>query len=179
MPDMLNFRDYLNFAERYIRDAEYNSTNSTNIECLLLPSIILAWTAIESFVNNRLFDYGSLPEEKFELHERAFLLEQKIKFIDTGENLGSFILEGKEYRRLEDKIFFLISKFSSKKDKDLKGKSLWQDFQEFKILRDNILHPRTDKEIEININKVKKHIDTSKCIIELISEYLWGKKIEF
>ena len=118
-------------------------------------------------------------EKKFELHERAFLLEQKIKFNDSGEDIGTFSLEGKEYRRLEDKIFFLISKFSSKKEKDLKGKNLWQDFQEFKTLRDNILHPRTDKAIEININTVKKHIETSKCLIELISEHLWGKKVEF
>ena len=95
--------------------------------------------------------------------------------------MGSFVLEGNEYKRLEDKIFFLISKFSSKKAKDLKGKSLWQNFQEFKTLRDNILHPRTDKdiEIEIDINKVKKHIDTSKNIIQLISEHLWAKKVEF
>jgi len=179
MPNMLNFRDYLDFAERYVRDAENNSKNSIDIEWLLIPSIILSWTAIESFVNNRLYDYGSLSEKKFELHERAFLLEQKIKFNDSGEDIGTFSLEGKEYRRLEDKIFFLISKFSSKKEKDLKGKSLWQDFQEFKTLRDNILHPRTDKAIEININTVKKHIETSKCLIELISEHLWGKKVEF
>ena len=176
---MLNFRDYLDFAESYIRDAEKNSTISSNKERLLIPSIILSWTAIESFVNNRLFDYGSLPEEKFELHERAFLLERKLKFIDSGDNLGTFSLEGKEYRRLEDKIFFLIAKFSSKKERDLKEKSLWQDFQEFKTLRDNILHPRTDKDIEININTVRKHLETSKCIIEVISEHLWGKKVEF
>jgi len=62
---MLNYRDYLNFAERYIRHAEKDGINSSNLEWLLIPSIILAWTAIESFVNNRLFDYGSLPEGKF------------------------------------------------------------------------------------------------------------------
>ncbi|MDO8886690.1 hypothetical protein [Candidatus Oleimmundimicrobium sp.] len=176
---MLNFRDYLNFAERYIRHAEEDGINSSNLEWLLIPSAILAWTAIESFVNNRFFDYGSLPDKKFELHERAFLLEKKIKFIDSGAKSGSFVLEGNEYKRLEDKIFFLISKFSSKKEEDLKGKSLWQNFQEFKTLRDNILHPRTDKDIEIDINKVKKHIDTSKRIIQLISEHLWSKKVEF
>lgn len=176
---MLNFRDYLNFSEKYIRNAEDDCIKSSNSDWLLIPSIILAWTAIESFVNNRLFDYGSLPENIFELHERAFLLEKKLKFNESGENLGSFCLEGNEYRRLEDKIFFLISKFSSKKESDLKGKSLWQNFQEFKTLRDNILHPRTDKEIDIDINAAKKHLDTSKSIIQLISAHLWGKKVEF
>ena len=113
------------------------------------------------------------------MHERAFLLEKKIKFIDSGEKLGSFVLEGNEYKRLEDKIFFLISKFGPQKERDLKGKSLWQNFQEFKTMRDNILHPRADKDIEIDINKVKKHLDTSKSIIQLISKQLWSKKVEF
>jgi len=179
MPNTLNFRDYLNFAERYIRYAEENSTNSTDLEWLLIPSIILSWTAIEYFVNNRLFDYGSLPEKQFELHERAFLLEKKITFINSGANLGTFTLGGNEYKRLEDKIFFLISKFSPKKEKNLKGKSLWQSFQEFKTLRNNILHPRTNKNIYIDIDKAKKHLDTSKRIIQLISEHLWGTKTVF
>lgn len=176
---MLNFRDYLIFAEKYVNFAESDRRSSTNIEWLLIPSVILSWTAIESFVNNRLFDYGSLPENKFKLHERAFLLEQKIKFIDSGNNIGSFRLEGNDYRRLEDKIFFLISKFSSKEEKNLKGGSLWQNFRELKILRDNILHPRTDKDIDIDIDIVIKHINTSKCIIQLISEHIWGKKVVF
>ncbi len=177
---MLNFRDYLSFAERYIRNAEEeDSINSSNLEWLLIPSVILSWTAIESFVNNRLFDYGSLPEQLFELHERAFLLEKRIKFIDSGKKLGSFVLKGNEYKPLEDKIFFLISKFSSKKEKYLKGKNHWQNFQEFKTLRDKILHPRTDKEIDLDISKAKKHLETSKYIIQLISEHLWSKKVEF
>jgi len=176
---MLNYRDYLNYAEKYILKAEENKNNSSETECLLILSIILAWTAIESFVNNRLYDYGSLPEHLFELHERAFLLEKKIKFIDNGINSGTFTLEGKEYRRLEDKIFFLISKFSDIDDKNFKGKTLWQNFHDFKELRDRILHPRVDKEIEIDIKKVKTHIETSKKIIQLVSEYLWGKKVEF
>jgi len=176
---MLNFRDYLSFAERYILTAEGDYKKSLNIEWLLIPSVILAWTAIESFVNNRLYDYGSLPEKLFELHERAFLLEKKIRFVDSGANLGKFVLEGKDYRRLEDKIFFLIAKFSSKNRDNLKGKNLWQNFLEFKALRDNILHPRTDKDIEINIELAKKHLDTSKRTIQLVSEHIWNKKVEF
>jgi len=176
---MLNFRDYLIFAEKYVSLAESKGKSSTNIEWLLIPSVILSWTAIESFVNNRLFDYRSLPENKFALHERAFLLEQKIKFVDSGDKIGSFRLEGSDYRRLEDKIFFLISKFGSKEEKNLKGGSLWQKFRELKALRDNILHPRTDKDIDIDIDLVIKHINTSKCTIQLISEHIWGKKVVF
>ena len=80
---------------------------------------------------------------------------------------------------MEDKIFFLISKFSLKNGENIKGNSLWQNFQNLKELRDNILHPRIDKEFELNIEKVKSHIKTAKEIIQLVSEYIWGKKVEF
>ena len=73
---MLNFRDYLHYAERHLRRAEDEDGSSEDINWLLIPATVLAWTAIESFVNNRLDDYGALPEDLFELHERAFLLEK-------------------------------------------------------------------------------------------------------
>jgi hypothetical protein len=71
---MLSFRDYLSYAERYLRLAEDEVESSLDVAWLLIPATILAWAAIESFVNNRLSDYSSLPEDLFELHERAFLL---------------------------------------------------------------------------------------------------------
>jgi hypothetical protein len=76
---MLNYRDYLSYAESYLMLAEEKKHQSPDISWLLIPSAIMAWTAIESFVNNRLDDLGSIPTD-LELHEKAFLLEKRIKF---------------------------------------------------------------------------------------------------
>jgi len=177
---MLTFRDYLDYANKYVRLAEKNLKDKTpSNEWLLIPATILAWTAIESFVNNRLDDYKFLPDDIFELHEKAFLTEKKIRFVDRGTKIGQFELEGKEYKRLEDKIFFLMAKFSSKPDKDIKGKKLWQDFEKFKETRDSLVHPRRGKRVSLNIDAVRKYIETSKEIIQLISTHIWNKQIDF
>ena len=57
---MYNFRDYLAFAEKYITLAE---DNKVNIDWLLIPSVLLSWVAIESFTNNMLDDFASLPAD--------------------------------------------------------------------------------------------------------------------
>jgi len=175
---MLNYRDYIDFAERYLRLAQDRHI-SEDINWLLIPAVILSWTALESFVNNRLNDYGSLPEEIFELHERALLLEQKVQFRTTGDKAGTFVLAGTEYRRLEDKILFLISKFGRKSVGGIKSGSLWQQFQEFKKARDSIVHPRLGKEVVLSIQDVQKYLETSKNLIQMLSEHLWGHRVEF
>jgi len=176
---MLTFRDYLYYAEKYLRLAEDELENSSDIAWLLIPATVLAWAAIESFVNNRLSDYGSLPEDLFELHERAFLLEKRIRFVDSGNKIGQFILEGTEYRKLEEKIFFLIAKFSSQRGHNIRGGSLWQDFQRFKEDRDALVHPRLTKDVSLDIGKVRNHIETSKRVIQMISRYIWNKEVDF
>ena len=110
---MLTFREYLTYAEKHLMLAEDEIEKGKDATWLLIPSIILAWASIESFVNNILDDFSALPDEIFELHERAFLLEKKLKLVDSGAKIGQFVLEGSEYRRIEDKIFFLVAKFSS------------------------------------------------------------------
>lgn len=175
----IGFREYIAYAERHLAVADEADEN-TNVEWLLIPVVILAWAAIESFVNNMLDDFGSLPEDKFQLHERALLSEQKIKFIDKGDRAGNFTLEGSEYRRLDNKILFLIAKFGgSQAGFNIKGESLWQRFEAFKKVRDALMHPRRDKEISINAQTSEGFIETSKEIIMVISEQVWNEKIHF
>ncbi len=177
---MLNFRDYLHYAEKNLMLAEDEISKSLDANWLLIPATILAWSAIESFVNNRLEDLGSLPDDMFELHERAFLLEKRIKLEDTGDKIGQFMLEGTEYIRLEDKIFFLIAKFGRRSSRKVKkGDTLWQEFQELKDARDALVHPKQDKQVSLNPEKVKNFIETSKEVIQLVSENIWNKKVEF
>jgi len=100
---MRDFREYLGHAQKYLSLAEDASQRHEDAEWLLIPAIILAWSAMESFVNNRCGDLSSLPADMFELHERAFLLEKRLRFVDSGANIGKFVLEGTEYQALESK----------------------------------------------------------------------------
>lgn len=175
---MLSYRDYVGYAEKYLLLAE-GEAKSADVAWLLIPTTILAWAAIEAFVNNMLDDFSLLPAGLFELHERAFLLERRIKFVDRGDEIGQFVLEGPEYHRLEDKIFFLIAKFSAREGRNIRGESLWCNFQKFKDARDGLVHPRRGKEVSLNIQGVRRFIGTAKEIIHLVSEHVWGTKVEF
>jgi hypothetical protein len=115
----------------------------------------------------------------FQLHERSFLLEERLKFTNEGENIGNFILEGKEYRKLEDKIFFLIAKCSGPDLKTVKGKYLWQKFERFKDIRDSLVHPRRGKVVNLTKEMVEEFIETSKHVIQLISKNVWKKEVTF
>jgi len=174
---MFDYRTYLDFAESYIQMAEERSQSIQRIEFSLIPSILLSWIAIEFFINNMLDDFGSLPEDMFELHERAFLLEKKLKFVNHGDNLGKFVLDQTEYRRLEDKIFFLISKFSPTKH-SFKGDTLWQNFERFRDLRNKIMHPRKQTDLQISVDEAIEHHRTAKNIIKFVSDHVWGRPVQ-
>jgi len=173
---MLTYREYLDYAERCLMNAMSGEPESN---WLLIPACILAWSAIESFANNMLDDFASLDPKTFDLHERSFLLEKRLLFVNHGKNIGQFILEGKEYRKLEDKIFFLIAKSGGHDLKNVKGETLWQQFEDFKEIRDSLVHPRRNKEIHIKNEMVEGYIETSKRIIQLISKNVWKKKVTF
>jgi hypothetical protein len=169
---MYDYREYLGFSKRLFRLAE-DEIEETN--WLLIPSVLLAWIAIEALINSMVDDFSSLPEDLFEIHERAFLLEKRLILVDAGADLGKFKLDTRpEYRRLEEKIFFLIRKFS-KKDEDYKGSSLWQDFQLLKEVRNKIAHPRKEDHLELNLEDVAKHINTAEEIIGFVSTRVWGR----
>lgn len=179
MHDMREFRDYLRYANKYLSLAEDKIQHKEDAEWLLIPSIILAWSAIESFVNNRCDDLNYLPSEMFELHERAFLQEKRLRFEDSGANIGKFILEGNEYQTLENKIFFLLVKMGSHDATNIKGGALWQRFKDFKDVRDSLAHPRRDAEINLDIVMVGRFIETAKELIQLISERIWKTRLDF
>lgn len=150
-----------------------------NTDWLLIPAVLLAWIAIESFINSMIDDFNSVPQDLFALHERAFLQEKRLVLVDKGKNLGEFIIDSRpEYRRLEEKIFFLIKKFA-KKPSAYKGSSLWQDFENLKELRNKIAHPRKDYKLSLSGSDVRKHIMTAEEIIKFVAKHVWNKRIEF
>ena len=93
--------------------------------------------------------------------------------------MGEFTLGETEYRRLEDKIFFLIAKIGRREAQNLRGGTLWQNFKEFKDTRDALVHPRRGKEASLSIKQVERFLETAKEVIQLVSEYVWNKKVHF
>jgi len=176
---MREFRDYIRYALKYLSLAEEKNQKQEDAEWLLIPAIILAWSAMELFVNNRCADLNSLPSDMFESHERAFLQEKHLRFEDSGDNIGKFVLKGNEYQALENKIFFLLSKMGSQNTTSLKDGTLWQRFKSFKEIRDSLAHPRRDKDIILHPQNVREHIETAKELIQEISERIWNTKLDF
>jgi len=172
---MLNYRDYLSYSEQYIQLAEDESYNEIKF---LLPSVLLSWIAIESFINNIMDDFSSLPKDLFELHERGLLIEKKVMFVDHGNDIGKFKLDQTEYKRLEEKILFLITKFGNL-NKPCKGESLWQKFENLRVIRNKIVHPRKNTELGVTVREAYKYLEISKNIIQFVSTNVWRKKISF
>ena len=176
---MRDFRDLIFNSEKLIDIAESGSAQFYDEEMLLIPALLILWIAIEVFVNDIIEDFNQVPADLFTLHEKAFLLEKKVRFCDHGDTLGKFIIDpSNEYRSLEDKIFFLISKFG-KFDPGFKGNKLWQDFEKFKEIRNNIVHPKKYSELSLNTDMVKHNNEVTKDIITLIGEHVWKKQIQF
>ncbi len=156
------FRDYLRYSKKYLSLAEDAIQRGEDSEWLMIPAIMLAWSAVESFVNNRCSELSSLPEDMFDLHERAFLSEKRLRFADNGIHIGKFVLDGQDYQTLENKIFFLLRKLGSRDPTKLKGGSLWGRFRSFKEVRDSLAHPRRTKQIDLRPDDVRKHIETAR-----------------
>ena len=172
---MYNYRNYIDWAEKLLFLYEEKKTDEKGLLC---SSILLSWIAIESFVNNILDDFASLPDSLFQLHERAFLLEKEITFIDHGNDFGAFELSKKQYVRLSDKIFFLIRRFNPD-TKSFKGDTLWQSFDELNDVRNKIAHPRKSDYFDVTLDQAKKSVETSKQIIQFISINVWKKSLNF
>lgn len=174
---MLGFRDYLGYAAKYVKRAEMEK--DSDVTWLLIPAVIMSWTAIEAFVNSRAKELIALPKGMLDLHERAFLLERRIRFITSGEQIGRFALESVDRHSMEDKIVFLLAKFGIKNDHGIKESELWRDFQDFKKIRDALIHPRREKRMRLSLEDTKKYFRTSKNVIQMLSENIWQKKITF
>jgi len=173
---MLSYRDLIDFAEKLCSDAEVSS-NEDHGTAYLIGSILNSWMAMESFINNMMNDFASLPDDIFTTHERGFLEERRVRFIDNGKEAGRFHLENStDYKRLEDKILFLIARFGKSKRID-KGHALWQRFERIKIKRNAIAHPRRSKLTTLETKDAREAISVAKEVISLVSKEVWKRPV--
>jgi hypothetical protein len=175
---MLSFRDFLNHAELLYEDAKQKS-EGRNAHPYIIGSMLNSWMSIESFINNMMQDFTSLPKEMFTIHERGFLEEKQVRFTNKGIKAGTFSLENKEeYRRLDDKILFLIAKFGKSKTVD-KGTHIWQRFEKIKDKRNALSHPKRNREIELTLKDAQEAIEVAKSVIALVAKEVWKKPIKW
>jgi len=174
---MLCFRDFLDYAERLFEDVKEKKEGKSKYP-YIIGSILNSWMSIESFINNMMQDFSELPEGIFTVHERGFLEEKQVKFVIKGLKAGTFQIENnEEFKRLEDKILFLIAKFGE--EENIKGTYLWQRFEKMKKVRNNLSHPKRNKEIILCMEDAKESIDLAKDVITFVSKKVWKVDIKW
>ena len=130
--------------EEYLEDAHYFAEKASTVgneqeaRRYYRVAVFCSISAVEAFINyiGDTFDQGG----SFQPYEIAFLTDRK--FDVSG---GTFsIQDKKEYHRLEDKLKFLVSKFTP--TFDFAYTPCWSRLLEFKKFRDSIIHPRQDED---------------------------------
>ena len=173
----LSFRDFLGFAD-VLREQAANCENLGRSLPYIIGSILNSWMALESFVNNMLFDFASLPASGFTVHERGFLEERQVRFSVSGSDAGTFKLEAApEYRRLEDKVLFLTAKFG--KNKLDKGTALWQRFEKIKKKRNVLSHLRRGDDLVLSVADCDEAASVTKDLITMLSKEVWKKPVKW
>lgn len=171
------YRELLEDAQWFFDQAD-SAQNGQNQERYSTASILFSFIALESFINNMMSDFTALPSGLLTPHEQGFLAEKLVELADSGINAGKFEVTNKQrYQSLEYKIMFLVARFS--KDAVDKGSTLWQRFQKMKDIRDSLTHPRRDMMQIPSPIDAQEAISVSKEIIELVSQKVWKKKVQF
>jgi hypothetical protein len=173
----LSFRAFVNYAEK-LHNQALDKTHHDATMPYLIGSILTSWISLESFVNNMMQDYVALPNGVFSVHENGFLEEKQVIFNRTGKDAGSFSVgKNSEFRRIEDKVLFLIAKFGGGTVD--KGGQLWQKFERVKKKRNTLTHYRKGSDIEVSIRDSEEAIELAKELIEFLSKRVWNKPVKW
>jgi hypothetical protein len=173
----LSFRAFVRYAERLHEQALTASTHNGAM-AYLIGSILTSWISLESFVNNMLLDFASLPQDTFSIHEAGFLQEKQVLFNRSGSRAGTFsISTNSEFKRIEDKVLFLIAKFGGGTID--KGSPLWQKFERVKKKRNLLTHYRKTNDIEITTQDSQEAIELTKELVDFLSRKIWRKPIKW
>lgn len=109
-------------------------------------SVIAGFAALEAWVNGLSFVVAEYDNE-LELHERAFLEEQRVEL----DNAGYFVIRGRRHPGLEEKIRFFHWRMKGVRIDS--NDPVWAGLQAAKGLRDSIAHPKpgriSDEELTV------------------------------
>ncbi len=175
----VSYRELIEDAQWFYDQAEDAQKNSKIQERFSTASILFSFIALESFINDMMSDFTALPAGLLTPHEQGFLAERAVELADSGANAGKFevIINKRRYQSLEYKIMFLVARFS--RDTVDKGSALWQKFQQMKDIRDSLTHPRKDATHLPLPTDAEEALGVSKDIIQLTSQKVWKKRVQF
>jgi hypothetical protein len=173
----LSFKAFLSYAEK-LHGQAHEAANHNAAMPYLIGSVLTSWISLESFVNNMMQDYAALPGGMFSVHESAFLVEKQVLFNRTGAEAGTFSVgKNQEFKRLEDKVLFLIAKFGGGKFD--KGGQLWQKFEKVKKKRNVLSHYRKGCDIDLTSQDSQEALELAKELIDFLSKRVWRKPIRW
>ncbi|MBI2832334.1 MAG: hypothetical protein HYX79_08770 [Chloroflexi bacterium] len=175
---IVSYRELIEDAQWFCDQAENTPKSSKVQERFSTSSILFSFMALESFINDMMSDFTVLPAGLLTAHELGFLAEKAVELADSGANTGKFVVTNKlRYQSLEYKIMFLVARFSG--DSVDKGSALWQRFQKMKDFRDSLTHPRKEAMNVPLPADAGEAVGVAKDIIQLVSQKVWKKKVQF
>lgn len=130
------FEEYLQDASVFFEEAK-KTTDPRIARRYYRAAVFYTSGAMEAFVNYiaDTFEKG----ETFTPHEIAFLTDKSLVFSRRNYSVTKKV----EYHSVEDKIKFLLSKFSP--DFDFNNPS-WSSLMELKQIRDSLIHPKNSED---------------------------------
>lgn len=164
------FEEYLQDASVFFEEAK-KTTDHRIARRYYRASVFYTSGAMEAFVNYiaDTFEKG----ETFTPHEIAFLTDKTIIFSRSKFT----VTEKVEYHSVEEKIKFLLNKFSS--DFNFNNSS-WSSLMELKIIRDSLTHPKNSED-ETNPEQYRKILCAGLhgviSTMNTVSEEIFGKPI--
>ena len=174
----VSYRELIQDAQWFCDQSENAQKDSMVKERFSTASILFSFMALESFINDMMSDFTVLPVGLLTAHELGFLAEKVVELADSGDDAGRFEVTNRQrYQNLEYKIMFLVARFSG--DAVDKGSTLWQRFHRMKEVRDSLTHPRKDATNVPLPADAGEAIGVTKDIIQLVSQKVWKKKVQF
>ena len=172
-----SYQELLRDAEWYCSQAETAKKGSSREVRFSTASVLFSFIAIESFINNMMYDFATLPPGMFTPHEQGFLAEKTVELAESGAGAGRFeVTNHRRYWSLENKIMFLVARFGG--DTVDKGSTLWQEFVQAKDVRDRLTHPRKGSAVPPSPSDAQTVLDVAKQIVRLVSRHVWGKEVQ-
>lgn len=164
------FEDYLEDTFYFARRG-FESEDDRDQVREFRAAVFTAASALEAFLNYVADGFeagdGIEPYELALLQDRRFALEQ-----------GEFrVLNQTEFRRIEDKLRFLLKRFVP--DFNVLTNPIWSHFASFKSLRDDITHPRDTKDLSLKriSDELPRGINAVIDLIDLLLSGIYGKRL--
>jgi len=167
-------KTFVDDSKFFLKEAKSHSNNYPLSLRFIKATIICSWCALEGWLNCITYGFGtSLSNRQIELHEKAFLLEKKLKF-----NNGVWEIDKVDnFQKTENKILFLLKRFGPHDIE--KGGKLWFNFKKIEKIRNGLVHAKTGKlDIrDLTINNAELAIKTIIEIMKILNKNIFKSEL--